>query len=109
MSDLNLVKRLNGYILQAVVTNEQSGAALTGATVTATLVEKGTTTDVDVAGQTTWPVTLPETSTLGTYESAVLDARDFTDQTVRKLDGICTVDAGGVPGTKRAPIHFIEP
>jgi hypothetical protein len=105
MSSLNLIKRLNGYILQAVVTNEQSGAALTGATVTATLVEKGTTTGVDGP---TWPADLPETSTLGTYESAVLDARDFTDQTVRKLDGICTVDAGGIPGTKRAPIHFVE-
>ena len=107
MSDVYLIRADNGYFLRlAALSSEKTGLAVTGATVTGAVVEKAT--GAEVAG-VTWPIDMPETGTPATYESAVMDAADFTDQTLnRRLRAFAVIDAGGVPGKLWAEVRFEE-
>ena len=63
----------NDTCITAVLVNED-GFAVTGGAVTVTLQKAS----VDVSGET-WPLSMPETATLGTYEATLLSTLGISD------------------------------
>jgi hypothetical protein len=106
MSTLYVIRQDNGFILRlSDLTSELTGLEITTATVTGTVVEKSDGTELTGIS---WPVDMASVNNTNTYESAVLDAGAFTDETCRRLRAYAVVDAGGVPGKFWAELALSE-
>ena len=105
MSDIAFIFRNNGHWLRLRNLTDKDGVAVLGAAVTAVLKTRAGT---NVAGSTTWPVTLTQVGVTNTYE-ALIDATTFTGVIpYQHLTITVSVNAGGVKGEFVRDVVFNE-
>lgn len=104
MSDVAFFFRNNGHWIRLLNLIDKDGAAVLGASVTASVKTRAGT---NVSGPT-WPLTLAQVGTTNDYE-ALIDATAFTGLTLfQHLTVIVSVNAGGIKGEFVRDVIFNE-